>query len=132
MAQAPSIQNNELVGSQMIINHEQTLPRTPLISICDLTKKEKECGLATWTLQPTKKTRVLTWASPYITEPKDTHRPYYSSIIDSTVDILDSISLILFLSAQAEIGGGEERARRSTDGPKLANFKGEVVTGHRG
>ena len=41
---------------------------------------------------------------------------------------LDCISLILFLSAQAEIGGGEERERRSTDGPKLANFKGEVVT----
>jgi hypothetical protein len=32
------------------------------------------------------------------------------------------------LSAQAEIGGGEERERRSTDGPKPANFKGEVVT----
>lgn len=119
LAQAPSIQNNDFETSKMIINQRQNSTENLTDFYMWLDQEGKIGWISNINSTAYQKYKGFDLSyRPYFTVPKDIHRPFYSSIIDSNDNIPRLYFAYPILSAQAGIGG--EKQVNSTDSTKCS------------
>jgi signal transduction histidine kinase len=125
LADSPALQNNEYQRAQVIINDRQnhTSDLTDFYMWLDHTGKIVWISNINSTLYQKYKGFDLSYR-PYFTEPRDSHTPYYSSLIESN----DNVPR-LYISYPILSNYGPEYAANNNINNKTNNFKGVVVAG---